>query len=119
MPEPKPEPEPEPMPPLDDTVLTHICSCESGDGHGSVNHYEPDGVTPLVGKLTPKRLGRDIGMCQINTMYHQDTAESLGYDIFSPEGNWGYAKHLLKTQGTRPWRASQSCWSRYVKPNEI
>lgn len=117
-PEIKPEPKSHPMPQLDDALLKHICSCESGDGQGSVNHYEADGVTPLVGRSTPARLGQDIGMCQINTMYHQDTAESLGYDIYTPEGNWGYAKHLLETQGTQPWYPSEHCWSKYVNYND-
>jgi len=51
-------------------------------------------------------------MCQINTHYHLKTATALGYDIFTPEGNWGYASYLYDTQGTQPWRASQSCWSK-------
>lgn len=99
---------------LDDNTLRAICSCESGNGNGSVNHYELDGVTPLRGKSTPSHLGEDIGMCQINTKYHLDSSMSLGYDIYTPEGNWNYAKYLLKTQGTKPWQASKPCWSKQL-----
>jgi hypothetical protein len=92
-------------------TLKQICSCESGNGkYGTPNQFELDGVTPLVGKLTPIRLGQDIGMCQINTKYHLATAESLGYDIYTEEGNWGYAEYLFETQGSQPWSASRGCW---------
>lgn len=100
------------MPVLDNSTLLAICSCESGDGKGSVNHYEKDGVTPLKGKYTPAIYGEDIGMCQINTKYHLTTSQKLGYDIYTPEGNWGYAKHLLETQGTTPWKSSAKCWNK-------
>lgn len=92
-------------------TLKQICSCESGNGkYGTPNQFEPDGVTPLVGKLTPARLGQDIGMCQINTMYHLETATSLGFDIYTEAGNWGYATYLYEIQGVAPWEASRSCW---------
>lgn len=97
---------------LDNKTLVAICSCESGDGKGSLNHYEKDGVTPLKGKHTPPQFGEDIGMCQINTKYHLKASQELGYDIYTPEGNWGYAKHLLETQGTKPWKASAHCWNK-------
>lgn len=93
------------------STLIHICSCESGNGkYGTPQQFEPDGVTPLVGKLTPAIYGQDIGMCQINTKHHLETATSLGYDIYTAEGNWGYAMYLLEIQGTQPWEASRSCW---------
>ncbi len=77
-------------------------------GTGKPQQFEADGVTVLTGRIDP----RDTGMCQINTYYHLETAEQLGYDIFTEEGNWGYAKHLKATQGVQPWRASASCWDR-------
>lgn len=99
------------VPETDDNILYRICSCESGNGkYGTPQQFEPDGVTPLVGKMTPDHLGQDIGMCQINTKYHLETATSLGYDIYTADGNWGYAKYLYSTQGTNPWSASRSCW---------
>ena len=92
-------------------TLYQVCSCESGNGkHGTPQQFEKDGVTPLVGKLTPPHLGQDIGMCQINTLYHLESSINLGYDIDTAEGNWGYATHLFETQGLQPWSASKPCW---------
>lgn len=100
---------------LDDNLLFAICSCEGGlDKNGRLQQYEDDGVTVRWGRLTPTRLGTDVGMCQINTKYHLESSKSLGYDIMTAEGNWGYAKYLLQTQGTRPWKASESCWSKKI-----
>lgn len=107
----KPEPESPPYEDKPQPTLLQICSCESGNGkYGVPQQFEVDGVTPLVGKLTPAHLGQDIGMCQINTLYHLEKATSLGYDIYEAEGNWGYATYLYETQGTQPWSASRSCW---------
>ena len=107
----KPVPEPEPYVANPQPTLKQICSCESGNGkYGTPQQFEADGVTPLVGKLTPARLGQDIGMCQINTLYHLETATSLGFDIYIAEGNWGYASYLYERQGNSPWKASSRCW---------
>lgn len=107
----EPEPEVPPFVSKPQPTLKQICSCESGNGkYGTPQQFESDGVTPLVGKLTPAHLGQDIGMCQINTKYHLETATSLGYDIYTEEGNWGYAQYLYKNQGVSPWEASRSCW---------
>lgn len=103
-----------PPPPYEDEpqpTLKQVCACESGNGkYGVPQQFEADGVTPLVGRLTPAHLGQDIGMCQINTLFHLEEATSLGYDIYTAEGNWGYALYLYETQGLRPWSASRSCW---------
>lgn len=108
---PEPEAIEEPYVTTPQPTLLQICSCESGNGkYGTPQQFEADGVTVLVGKLTPAHLGKDIGMCQINTLYHKDTATSLGFDIYTAEGNWGYANYLYDTQGTQPWSASRSCW---------
>jgi hypothetical protein len=108
----KPETKVSPFVSKPQPTLKQICSCESGNGkYGTPQQFETDGVTPLVGRLTPARLGQDIGMCQINTMYHLETATSLGYDIYTEEGNWGYATYLYETQGTQPWNASKPCWA--------
>lgn len=107
----KPEPEPAPYKKKPQPTLLQICSCESGNGkYGTPQQFEPDGITALVGKITPAHLGKDIGMCQINTKYHLETANSLGFDIYTAEGNWGYANYLYETQGTQPWSASAKCW---------
>jgi hypothetical protein len=93
---------------LDDKVLFAICTCESGMGTGKPQQFEKDGVTVLTGRVD----SRDTGMCQINKGYHLESATKLGYNLDTEEGNWGYAKHLLLTQGTQPWQASASCWNK-------
>lgn len=62
----------------------------------------------LRGRVNPD----DVGMCQINAYYHLEEASALGYDIMTPEGNWGYAEHLFATQGRQPWSWSRGCWGR-------
>lgn len=54
----------------------------------------------------------DIGVMQINSFYHEKTAEKLGYDIYTLQGNLAYAKWLYERYGTEPWTASESCWSK-------
>lgn len=95
---------------FDDPVLLAICTCESSLGSGKPEQFEADGVTVRTGRVDP----RDTGACQINTYYHLDTSKKLGYDIYTLEGNWGYAKYLKETQGTRPWNASRSCWQNKI-----
>ena len=90
------------------SLLWRICTCESSLGTGKPQQYEADGYTVLTGRVDP----RDTGMCQINTHYHLETAERLGYDIFTAVGNWGYATYLFDTQGVQPWMASASCWNK-------
>lgn len=78
-----------------------IALCES-----SGIHYARNG-TVLRGRHNPN----DIGIMQINTEYHGESAERLGYNLLTVSGNIGYAKHLLKMQNTQPWNASKHCWS--------
>ena len=54
----------------------------------------------------------DIGLFQINETYHLDTSRKLGYDIYTLDGNIGYAKYLFKHYGTKPWGWSSKCWTR-------
>ena len=81
-------------------VLINIAGCESGfqqtdaDGnliHGKVNHA-------------------DVGVMQINEYYHGESAERLGYNIETLDGNMSFARHLYKVYGTEPWSASKKCW---------
>lgn len=55
---------------------------------------------------------KDVGVMQVNEYYHLDTAEKLGYDIYSLEGNMAYARYLYEKQGTAPWVSSQPCWGK-------
>lgn len=44
----------------------------------------------------------DHGIMQINSK-HIKRAQSKGYDIFTPEGNMGFAMVLWKEEGLYPW----------------
>jgi len=54
----------------------------------------------------------DVGVMQINEHYHLDTAQKLGLDIYTLNGNLTYARHLFEQEGTTPWLSSSSCWGR-------
>ena len=56
----------------------------------------------------------DIGVMQINIVYHLETALKLGMDLYTLEGNMAYAKYLFDKQGLQPWSASKPCWEKYL-----
>lgn len=82
-------------------IMVEIASCESGfrqlDANGSV----------LRGRVN----NSDVGVMQINEYYHLKTANSLGIDIHTLEGNLAYAKYLYDKEGTKPWIHSSKCWN--------
>ena len=101
-----PAPPQEPEAPAPDATLSAICGCESaGNPRATPYQFNADG-TVLRGRVNPQ----DVGMCQINERYHLADSIALGYDIYTAEGNWGYATYLLETQGTTPWNWSRHCW---------
>jgi hypothetical protein len=83
-------------------LLAQISYCES-----RFRQYDKKGNV-LRGEMVKE----DVGLMQINERYHKETAEKLGFDIYTIEGNLGYAKYLYNTQGAAPWSASSPCWSR-------
>lgn len=94
-------------------ILNKIADCESGNRllsgkavKGSATHFNEDG-TVLLGIIDKD----DTGKYQINSRYHQRTAEAMGIDIWTESGNEAYARHLYQKNGTRDWGASASCWS--------
>ena len=89
----------------DEPILADIAWCES-----RVRHLDKNGEI-LRGKVDSD----DIGVMQINTRYHADTAEELGIDLYSLNGNLSYARYLYEKQGTKPWLSSNPCWGRLVK----
>lgn len=93
------------------SALKPVCSCESiGNKYSDPYkyHYEDDGKTLLIGRVNPA----DRGMCQLNMDAHGSTIEAMGLDIFNDLHDYvTYANHLYDTQGLRPWRYSQHCWS--------
>jgi hypothetical protein len=54
----------------------------------------------------------DLGVMQINNYFHGKTAEKLGLDLHTLEGNLAYAKYLYEKQGLKPWSASAPCWDK-------
>lgn len=53
----------------------------------------------------------DIGYWQINDYYHEERAYSLGFNIYTYEGNRDYALLLYNENGVKDWKASSACWS--------
>lgn len=51
-----------------------------------------------------------IGIFQILEGLHEQPAEKLGFDIFTSEGNIGYARKLYDSFGLSPWSPSSLCW---------
>lgn len=87
-------------------ILAKIAWCESNN-----EQFDSSG-RPTRGKINPK----DVGKYQINESYHLADSKRLGYDIYTLEGNTGYALHLYRTQGTKPWFWSEGCWG---DPNRV
>jgi len=90
-------------------ILAKIAGCESHNRQfnssgsvirGEVNHY-------------------DVGLMQVNELYHLDTAEKLGYDIYSPDGNVAYGRYLYGKFGTQPWASSKACWGKYDTGSDV
>lgn len=88
----------------DEPVLAEIARCES-----QFRQYDEKGVV-LRGEV----VSADIGIMQINERFHGSTAEVLGYDIKTIEGNLSYARYLYEKEGTKPWKPSQKCWGKKV-----
>lgn len=55
----------------------------------------------------------DVGVMQINTYYHEETAKKMGLDLMTLEGNIAYGKYLYEKEGTTPWDSSSACWAKY------
>jgi hypothetical protein len=56
----------------------------------------------------------DIGVMQINLMYHAEEALKHELNLYTLEGNMAYAKVLFDKQGLQPWSASKPCWEKYL-----
>lgn len=80
-------------------VMVDIARCESGD-----KQFNADGS--IVKNPTSSAQGR----FQIMASLHRETAESMGMDIDTWEGNTQYAMYLYGRNGTRDWNASIHCW---------
>lgn len=91
-------------------ILARIADCESGHGVvGGARQFNADGSV-VRGKINPQ----DIGKYQINEYWNGETARSLGFDIYTLEGNTRMALYLYKTRGLQPWEWSRACWGKYL-----
>lgn len=86
----------------DEPILAEIARCES-----TFRHLNEKGEV-LRGEVN----NQDVGVMQINLYYHGETAEKLGYDPMTLEGNLAYARELHEKKGTAPWSASAPCWKK-------
>ncbi len=82
-------------------VMQRIAWCESRD-----RQFNPDGSV-FRGKQNP----HDVGEFQINENWWGMKAESLGYDIYTREGNTEMALYIYKNVGVSAWSWSSGCWS--------
>ncbi|MSR70934.1 hypothetical protein EXS62_02745 [Candidatus Kaiserbacteria bacterium] len=62
---------------------------------------------------------QDVGVMQINEHYHLKTAQKLGLDIYSIQGNLAYGKYLFEKEGTQPWISSSPCWKKSKVAKEL
>lgn len=87
----------------DTPILAEIAFCES--------RYRQFGANGEV--LRGVENAQDVGVMQINEKYHLDTAQKLGLNLYTLEGNMAYGRYLYDTQGTKPWNYSSACWGKH------
>lgn len=85
----------------DAPVMIEIARCES-----RFRQFDKDGT------VLKNPTSTAMGIMQIMASLHEKPADKLGLDIYTIEGNLGYAKYLFDEQGTKPWLASSSCWGK-------
>ncbi len=83
-------------------VMAKIAGCES-----KFRHFSKQGKV-IRGEIVKE----DVGVMQINETYHLETAQKLGYNIHSVNGNLTYARYLFQKEGTTPWLSSSKCWGK-------
>lgn len=87
----------------DTPILAEVAFCES-----RFRQFDENGNV-----LRGIENSQDVGVMQINEKYHLDTAQKLGLNLHTLEGNMAYAKYLYETQGTKPWNYSSGCWGKH------
>ncbi|MFZ2770050.1 MAG: hypothetical protein WAZ50_02915 [Minisyncoccia bacterium] len=86
-------------------ILARIASCESHN-----RQYDSNGNV-----LRGEKNKHDIGVMQINELYHLDDSLDQKLDIYTIEGNVAFARHIYEKQGAKPWMSSSACWSKYTQ----
>lgn len=89
---------------VDEKLVRAIIKCESSMYGSAINHNKIDGVV----------WSSDWGLMQINDYYHKDTMLKLGLDIKDEYDSLEYGIMLLANEGTKHWKASESCWKHNV-----
>ncbi len=89
----------------DEPILADIAACES-----RFRHFGRNGK-PLKGEKNPY----DLGVMQINTLYHGFKAEELGLNLKNIGDNMAYARYLYDKEGTQPWTSSERCWGKKLQ----
>lgn len=87
---------------IDSGLALAIASCES-----RLRQYDDKTGEVLRGKANR----RDVGIFQINELYHLEKSRELDLDIYSATGNIEYAIWLMSAYGRAPWVWSRKCWS--------
>ncbi len=85
-------------------AMVEIARCESG-----FRQFDVDG-SALKGGWGDAM----VGVFQFYEAIHQATANALGHDLQTLEGNIAYARHLYNESGTAPWNSAKACWSTAV-----
>jgi hypothetical protein len=92
----------------DAPVMAEIARCES-----KFRQY-----TDIGNVLRGGAGGAMIGVFQFHEGYHAKNAQVLGFDIYSLDGNIGYADYVYKMSGTDPWISSFGCWNDRVETGQ-
>jgi len=87
----------------DTPILAEVAFCES-----RFRQFDENGNV-----LRGVQNNQDVGVMQINEKYHLETAQKLGLNLYTLEGNMAYGKYLYDTQGTKPWNYSSHCWGKH------
>ncbi len=86
----------------DAPVMIAIAECES-----RFTQLDKDG------KVVKNPTSSAVGVFQIMASIHAASADqNLGLNIYTVQGNAGYARYLYENQGTTPWNDSKSCWGK-------
>ena len=85
-------------------ILAKIGGCESRNRH----------LNSRGQVLRGEKNTFDRGVMQINILYHEETAAEMGLDLHDLDDNVAYARYLYEKQGSKPWKSSSACWSKFA-----
>ena len=86
----------------DAPIMAKIAKCESRHRH----------LNKSGGVLRGEKNRYDVGVMQINELYHAETAKKMGLNLLNLDDNVAYARYLYEKQGTKPWNSSAPCWAK-------